>query len=92
MISLHCHRLKLDGKSQIQPWQEFDLRSLTKESVLQIMHIGPYADEKPNIDLLHQAIADNGYKLRGKHHEIYLGDPRKSAPEKLKTIIRQPVE
>ena len=59
---------------------------------VQIMHIGPYADEKPNIDLLHQAIADKGYKLSGKHHEIYLGDPRKSAPEKLKTIIRQPYE
>ena len=58
----------------------------------QTMHIGPYSAEKPTIDLLHQAIAANGYKLRGKHHEIYLGDPRKSAPEKLKTIIRQPVE
>jgi hypothetical protein len=59
---------------------------------VQIMHIGPYAAEKPNIDLLHQAIADKGYKRSGKHHEIYLGDPRKSAPEKLKTIIRQPYE
>jgi len=58
----------------------------------QIMHIGPYSAEKPTIDMLHQAIADNGYKRRGMHHEIYLGDPRKSAPEKLKTIIRQPVE
>ncbi len=50
----------------------------------QIMHIGPYSAEKPTIDLLHQAIAANGYKRRGRHHEIYLGDPRKSAPEKLK--------
>jgi hypothetical protein len=56
----------------------------------QIMHIGPYADEKPNIDLVHQAISEKGYKRCGKHHEIYLGDPRKSNPEKLKTIIRQP--
>jgi hypothetical protein len=58
----------------------------------QIMHIGPYSAEKPTVDLLHQAIAANGYKRRGMHHEIYLGDPRKSAPEKLRTIIRQPVE
>lgn len=58
----------------------------------QIMHLGSYSEEKPTIDLLHQSIAEQGYTRRGKHHEIYLGDPRKSTPEKLKTIIRQPVE
>ncbi|MBA4419949.1 MAG: hypothetical protein C0391_02265 [Anaerolinea sp.] len=58
----------------------------------QTMHLGSYSEEKPAIDLLHQSIAEHGYVKRGKHHEIYLGDPRKSAPEKLKTIIRQPVE
>ncbi|MGZ5488244.1 MAG: GyrI-like domain-containing protein, partial [Candidatus Aminicenantales bacterium] len=41
---------------------------------------------------LHKFIAAEGYRLRGRHHEIYFGDPRRSAPEKLKTIIRQPVE
>jgi hypothetical protein len=61
----------------------------------QIMHIGPYAAEEPTIKKLHGFIKSNGFKFSGekqKHHEIYLGDPRKSAPEKLKTIIRQPVE
>jgi hypothetical protein len=58
----------------------------------QIMHIGPYADEAPNIEKLHAFIHDNGYSLRGKHHEIYIGDPNRSAPEKLKTIIRQPIK
>jgi hypothetical protein len=57
----------------------------------QILHIGPYAAEAPTIARLHQFIADSGRHLTGKHHEIYLGDPRKSAPEKLKTIVRQPV-
>ena len=57
----------------------------------QVMHLGPYSAEEPTIDLLHQFIASSGLKLRGLHHEIYLGDPRKAAPEKLKTIIRQPV-
>lgn len=57
----------------------------------QIMHIGPYAAEAPTIQHLHAFIAESGYQLRGKHHEIYLGDPRRTAPEKLKTIIRQPV-
>jgi hypothetical protein len=57
----------------------------------QVMHIGPYSAEAPTIEMLHQFIADQGKALRGLHHEIYLGDPRRSAPEKLKTIIRQPV-
>jgi len=57
----------------------------------QILHRGPYAEERPTIEKLHLFIHDNGYELRGKHHEIYLGDPRRAAPEKLKTIIRQPI-
>ncbi len=57
----------------------------------QIMHIGPWSAEAPTIEKLHKFIADEGHSLRDKHHEIYLGDPRRSAPEKLKTIIRQPI-
>ena len=57
----------------------------------QIMYLGPYADEGPTIARLHAAIKEKGYELRGKHHEIYLGDPRRTAPEKLKTVIRQPI-
>jgi len=58
---------------------------------VQIMHIGPYADEPPTIAKMHQRAAELGLKLRGKHHEIYFGDPRRTKPEKLKTILRQPV-
>jgi hypothetical protein len=57
----------------------------------QIMHVGPYADEAPTIERLHAFIAEHEYARAGKHHEIYLGDPRRAAPDKLKTIIRQPV-
>jgi hypothetical protein len=57
----------------------------------QIMHVGPYAAEAPTIQKLHRFIEEQGYKLHGAHHEIYLGDPRRSAPEKLRTILRQPV-
>ena len=56
----------------------------------QILHIGPYAEEAPTIAKLHAFIAGQGGHLTGKHHEIYLGDPRRTAPEKLKTILRQP--
>jgi hypothetical protein len=58
----------------------------------QIMHIGPYSTEQASIHILHRAIADAGQRPRGHHHEIYLGDPRRCAPERLRTLLRQPVE
>jgi hypothetical protein len=58
----------------------------------QVLHLGPYADEAPSIARLHAGIAAAGYRPRGRHHEIYLGDPRRSAPKRLRTILRQPVE
>lgn len=58
---------------------------------VQIMHIGPYADEPRTIERMHAFAEEHGYALRGKHHEIYLGDPRRAKPEKLKTVLRHPV-
>jgi hypothetical protein len=57
----------------------------------QIMHIGPYSDEAPTIQRLHAFITDLGYERVGKHHEIYLSDPRRCAAERMKTVLRQPV-
>jgi hypothetical protein len=59
---------------------------------VQIMYFGPYADEGPTIARMHAFMQDNGYTFNGKHHEIYIGDPRTAALEKLKTVIRQPVK
>lgn len=60
---------------------------------VQIMHTGSYDEEGPTLMKLHQGfLPGNGYKENGKHHEIYLGDPRRVAPEKLKTVLRQPVK
>jgi hypothetical protein len=56
-----------------------------------VMHIGPYAEEKPTIDRLHAFIAGEGYERTGKHHEIYLTDARRTAPERMRTVIRQPI-
>ncbi|MCB8921940.1 MAG: GyrI-like domain-containing protein [Ardenticatenaceae bacterium] len=56
----------------------------------QIMHLGPFSEEGPTIARLHDFIASNGSKISGKHHEIYLSDIRRAAPEKWKTVIRQP--
>jgi hypothetical protein len=59
---------------------------------VQIMHVGPYADEPRSLGLMQAYAAENGLAFRGRHHEIYLGDPRRAAPEKLKTVLRHPVE
>jgi hypothetical protein len=58
----------------------------------QVMHVGPYAAERPTIEALHAFIAAQGMCISGRHHEIYLGDPRRTAPEKLRTVIRYAVE
>jgi hypothetical protein len=59
---------------------------------MQVMHIGPYAEEPATIARMEAFARESGYVRRGKHHEIYLGDPRRAAPEKLKTVLRQPIE
>ncbi len=58
---------------------------------IQIMHIGPYAEEGPTLERMKSFARENGYELRGHHHEIYLGDPRRAKPENLRTVLRQPV-
>jgi hypothetical protein len=58
----------------------------------QLLHVGPYSAEAASIERLHEAIAKSGQQPRGRHHEIYLGDPRRSAPERLRTILRHPVQ
>ncbi|MDA8172878.1 MAG: GyrI-like domain-containing protein [Nitrospiraceae bacterium] len=57
-----------------------------------MMHIGPFSEEGPAVRRVHEFIKGRGCGLSGKHHEIYLGDIRKAAPEKWKTIIRQPLK
>jgi len=57
----------------------------------QIMQQGPYEAEAPTIARLHESIASAGFRRSGKHHEIYLSDPRKAAAEKMRTVLRQPM-
>jgi hypothetical protein len=58
----------------------------------QIMHIGPFSEEGPTVEKVHQFIKENGSAPLGKHHEIYLSDIRKADPSKWKTVIRQPMK
>jgi hypothetical protein len=66
------------------------LESFREGPSAQIMHIGPFAQEGPNVQKLHQKISELGGRLSGKHHEIYLSDFRKVDPSKMKTVLRQP--
>ena len=78
-------------KKQLPAVAELRLERFAEGPSAQILHLGPYAEEGATIERLHAFIEERAYRKRGKHHEIYLGDPRRAAPERLKTIIRQPV-
>ncbi len=65
--------------------------SFSEGKAAQIMHIGPFSEEGPTVEKVHSFIEENGRQIAGKHHEIYLSDIRRAAPEKWKTIIRQPI-
>ncbi|MEP7178510.1 MAG: GyrI-like domain-containing protein [Pseudonocardiales bacterium] len=85
------------SKKQLPALDQVRFESFTEGRAAQILHIGPYSAEGPTIARLHAFIAEHGFAFdhadshRQKHHEIYLGDPRRAAPERLRTIIRQPV-
>lgn len=69
---------------RLQRWRE--------GSSIQIMHIGPYADEPATLQRMDAFAEENGYELHGRHHEIYLGDPTRAKPENLKTILRHAIK
>jgi hypothetical protein len=81
------------ARSRLDPSIEAGLRTevFAEGPVAQIMHIGPYSEEQATIERMHQLIEAAGYRPVGRHHELYLGDPRRTAPERLRTIIRTPV-
>jgi hypothetical protein len=69
------------------------LELLDEGRCLQLLHVGSYDDETPALTRLHtELLPGRGLRERGRHHEVYLGDPRKCAPENLKTVLRQPVQ
>jgi hypothetical protein len=66
--------------------------SLEEGLSMQIMHLGPYSTEPATIEKMVAFAAENRYRTHGKHHEIYLGDPRRTKPDKLKTVLRHPIK
>jgi hypothetical protein len=81
------------GKKPSAPVSRVRFESLTEGLVVQILHIGPYDAEGPLLARMHdEFMPDHALTFNGRHHEIYLGDPRRTAPERLRTILRQPVK
>jgi len=78
-------------KKDLPALDELRFAAFHEGPAAQILYVGPYAEEGPTIARMHAYIAENGYALQGKHHEIYLNDPRRTAPERLRTILRQPI-
>jgi len=90
LVTRVCEELK--QKKELPALSKLRFEHFHEDLSAQIMHIGPYAAEKPTIEKIHTYIKEHGFEFNGKHHEIYLGDPRRAAPEKLKTVLRQPVK
>jgi hypothetical protein len=83
----------LKNKKDLPAPSKLHFETFCEGKAVQIMHIGPYGEaEAPAVGKLHDFIENEGYSLRGKHHEIYISDMRRTKPEKLKTVIRQPFE
>ena len=78
-------------KKDLPVARDIRLRELREGRAAQLLYVGPWSEEAPTIERLHAFVAGEGLRPAGAHHEIYLSDPRRTAPERLKTVIRQPV-
>lgn len=83
---------KAQAKRPVPALAKVRLQRFHEGLAVQIMHIGPYSAEGPTIERMLAYARAQGYNPRGRHHEIYVGDPRQAHPERLKTVLRQPVE
>jgi len=87
VVSGAVEEIRRKGK----PLCEFRFESFHEGLCAQVLHVGPYSAEAPTIERVRDFMRQNGYSPNGKHHEVYLGDPRRAAPSKLRTIVRQPI-
>jgi len=82
---------KLKERNKGQHVDEVELVSIDEGTCIQMLHVGPYDQEGETIAQMVESAAGEGLHVSGRHHEIYLSDPRRVAPEKLRTILRLPV-
>ena len=79
------------AKKSMPTVRKVHLKTWKEGLCAQVLHVGPYAAERPTIERLHEFIRESGYRPTGRHHEIYLSDPGRTSPKNLKTILRQPM-
>lgn len=80
------------GKEPPPVLRRLRCETLAEGTCVQTLHVGPYDDEAAALARMHdEVIPDRGFRMTGRHHEIYLSDPRRTAPPRLRTILRQPV-
>ena len=81
----------LAAKGKPPEFQEVELESIAGGPCVQMLHVGPYDQEATTIQAMQEFAEENGLSFHGRHHEIYLSDPRRVPPERLRTILRLPV-
>lgn len=79
-------------KGALPAFSRLRLEGYQEGLCVQMMHVGPYETEPGTVARMEAFAAANGYTMQGKHHEIYLGNPLRAQPDKLKTILRHPIE
>jgi len=84
-------REKVASKKDLARLGDVRVQTFSEGPSVQILHVGPYADEAPTVRRLYEFAAEQGYEINGAHHEIYQSDPNRAAQEKLKTVLRYPV-
>jgi hypothetical protein len=88
---LAAARRQLHEKGKGEGVEQIGLEEMAEGRCVQALHVGPYDQEDATMALMREFAAANGLRLEGRHHEIYLSDPNRTAPEKLRTILRNPV-
>jgi len=89
--AMEAARKQLAEKGKGPLFKDVELTTLNENQCVQMLHIGPYDREPETVAQMEAFAAAQGYRFDGLHHEIYLSDPRRVAPEKLRTILRIPV-
>jgi hypothetical protein len=82
---------KLLERDKVEVVSRVTLETLDEGKCVQVLHVGPYTAEEPTLAKMRRFATDRGLSFNGRHHEIYLSDPRRVDAEKLRTILRQPV-
>lgn len=90
-VTIEAAIAEVERRKKLPAVPKLRLETFTEGKCAQILHVGPFSEEGPTVERLHEFI-DERSALRGKHHEIYLSDIRRADPKNWRTILRQPME